>query len=107
MKKYIFVLFIFCSFNLKADDQMIADAIESVKTQLKDPYSANFRDVRANISEVGKPVVCGSVNAKNSYGAYSGYKRFYFTARDKPASIEDQSNPVFSVIYEALCNIHS
>ncbi|MFW1945771.1 hypothetical protein ACG93R_19995 [Acinetobacter guillouiae] len=38
-----------------------------VKDQLKDPQTAEFKNVK------GK---CGEVNAKNSYGGYIGYKRF-------------------------------
>lgn len=43
-----------------------------VAGQLKDPDSAKFRD----LERIGK-AVCGEVNAKNSYGGYIGYQRFY------------------------------
>ena len=39
---------------------------------LKDPDSAKFRSVK-----VKWDTVCGEVNAKNSYGGYAGYRRFY------------------------------
>ncbi|MFM9901246.1 MAG: hypothetical protein ACKVOT_09530, partial [Polaromonas sp.] len=46
--------------------------IESVKGEvinnLKDPQSAQFKDVK----KYSEGVVCGSVNAKNSMGGYSG-----------------------------------
>lgn len=48
---------------------------ELMRQRLKDPYSAEFRNVFVSRSS-GSPVVCGQVNAKNSFGGYAGYKRF-------------------------------
>lgn len=47
---------------------------------LKDPSSAMFRDVRAvRVEYLGEDhiFICGQINAKNSYGAYSGYEPFF------------------------------
>lgn len=38
-----------------------------VLANLKDPESAEFRDQKG---------LCGEVNAKNSFGGYTGFKRF-------------------------------
>jgi hypothetical protein len=46
---------------------------DSVRMALKDPGSANFRSVA--VYRNGK-LVCGEVNAKNSFGAYAGYEEF-------------------------------
>lgn len=43
-------------------------AQEAVKETLKDPTSAVFQNMKG---------ACGEVNAKNSYGGYTGFKRFY------------------------------
>lgn len=43
-----------------------------VSNSLKDPDSAKFRSVKVKWGNV-----CGEVNAKNSYGGYVGYRRFY------------------------------
>lgn len=43
-----------------------------VANGLKDPDSAKFRNVKVKWGNV-----CGEVNAKNSYGGYVGYRRFY------------------------------
>lgn len=52
-----------------------ADAKEAVRRLMKDPDSAQFRDV----SRCSKPdAIWGEVNSKNSYGAYSGFERFIF-----------------------------
>lgn len=47
------------------------DALNRLGAQLKDPESAQFKDVV--LSHV---YVCGQVNSKNSMGGYVGYKRF-------------------------------
>ena len=64
-------------YKLTAKDK--AQAIEVVKKDLKDPYSAKFEEVRlAKRVTDKKPekytseFICLSVNAKNSYGAYIG-----------------------------------
>lgn len=47
----------------------------AIAYDLKDPDSAKFRNVRAGLR--GKDyMVCGEINGKNSYGAYSGYRPF-------------------------------
>lgn len=53
---------------------MSEDALRGVVlAALKDPTSATFKDVR----HVGSGrAICGLVNAKNSYGAYIGFKAF-------------------------------
>jgi hypothetical protein len=47
---------------------------ERVKKRLKDPGSAQFRKERVYYAIA--PIVCGEVNSKNSFGAYSGFERF-------------------------------
>lgn len=56
-------------------------ALEQVRNLLKDPDSAQFKDVRLVDYRDGK-VVCGRVNAKNSYGGYVGYKQFVAGVND-------------------------
>lgn len=48
----------------------------AVKDKLKDPYSAVFEDTKLGVAEDGKVLACGWVNAKNSYGAYTGKQVF-------------------------------
>lgn len=56
-------------------EQAIANAQAAVASLLKDPGSAQFRNVRINAYGDGK-VICGEVNAKNSYGGYVGFSPF-------------------------------
>lgn len=46
--------------------------IGPVKEHLKDPYSAKFDDVK----DYGAGVICGNVNSKNEFGAYTGKRAF-------------------------------
>lgn len=48
---------------------------DKVRGRLKDPSSAKFSNSRV-YRAIGAPLVCGDVNAKNSYGGYSGDKGF-------------------------------
>lgn len=53
-----------------------AEAKRFVANRMKDPGSVQFRDVRS----YGGGVVCGESNAKNGYGAYTGFKAFVYVA---------------------------
>lgn len=46
--------------------------IETVKAQLKDPDSAQFKGVK----ETSPGYWCGWVNAKNGFGGYTGFQPF-------------------------------
>jgi len=50
----------------------IAALKRSVSENLKDPDSAKFKDVGYDT----RGDKCGMVNAKNSFGAYTGFQRF-------------------------------
>ena len=44
--------------------------------KLKDPYTASLGGLAASRDGKGIVTVCGNVNAKNSFGAYTGYQSF-------------------------------
>lgn len=48
---------------------------------LKDPDSANFGPTMAGKQPDGTVLVCGNVNAKNSFGGYIGMKPYYATLK--------------------------
>lgn len=48
---------------------------QSIRARLKDPDSAEFRNVRF-YSGSGQPVTCGEVNSKNGFGGYTGFQQF-------------------------------
>lgn len=60
---------------------------DSVKAQLKDADSAQFRDVTATDNGNGTYKVTGQVNARNSFGGMVGYTAFVCSARDSGDSV--------------------
>jgi hypothetical protein len=69
------------------NDKMISDARESIKSMLKDPYSVVFENMHIARGADGSPIVCGEYNAKNSYGAYVGRKKFFYIIPEGKKSI--------------------
>jgi hypothetical protein len=53
-----------------------AEGEAGVKSSLKDPGSAEFSSEFVSKSKEGAYALCGSVNAKNGFGGYTGSKRF-------------------------------
>lgn len=62
----------------KGYSALVAKAKKSISRDLKDPDAAKFRDIGIYKSTTGKGgvSVCGEINAKNSYGAYVGFRKF-------------------------------
>jgi hypothetical protein len=56
---------------------MIPTFEHAVADQMKDPGSAKFRNTKVIIDEDGSDALCGDINAKNSYGGYTGFISFY------------------------------
>lgn len=76
------LLLIVCTGGARAD--AIDDAKAAVTAKLKDPQSAVFSDVRVSTDP---NVICGRVNAKNSFGGYVGAKEFRYFINGKSALI--------------------
>jgi hypothetical protein len=62
-------------FGIMREDSDIKLVKNYMKKDLIDPDSAKFRNVRKIVLD-HKIVICGEMNAKNSFGAYIGYKKF-------------------------------
>lgn len=56
-------------------EKILKKVEEMVTYGLKDPESSRFRNLRF-VKYEGRVVVCGEVNAKNSYGGYVGFENF-------------------------------
>lgn len=52
-------------------ENTVAKGKQAAAALLKDPSSAQFRNV-----QVVEGAVCGEINGKNGYGAYTGFSRF-------------------------------
>lgn len=75
-----------------ADESALIDSAKAaVARSLKDPESARFADLRIGRTANGEPVVCGTVNAKNSYGGYTGAAPFFYTQDGEFRIVEGRS----------------
>ena len=76
-------LLIFLAFAPLAFTQTETEKLESaqadVREELKDPDSAKFKDLRVVSNTEDVESVVGEVNARNSYGGYTGFKPFCVT----------------------------
>lgn len=89
MRKIVIITLsiIFCAFTFNANalekkrDLTNEEKIkveEAVKQTLKDPDSAKFRHSKLILMDgSATSPYCGMVNAKNSYGGYTGYSIFF------------------------------
>jgi hypothetical protein len=93
-----------------SSEPAFARATAAVNAKLKDPQSARYgemiRKVGANVNGKPEEVVCGTVNAKNSFGEYGGNRRFvYFIADGGTYLVEENPQPedVAQIIYGRFC----
>lgn len=70
-----------------------------VAARMRDPASVQFKDV--SVSTTGGRV-CGSVNAKNGYGAYVGFTPFIWLGSGEILTYE--AEPTFDEIMDAISN---
>ena len=77
MNKYFTAILLALTATTSFANQNAINTIKStIKSTLKDPDSAIFKDVKIVTNSKGEKSICGSYNAKNSYGGYVGYKGF-------------------------------
>lgn len=60
------------------DDELKEEAKQAVLAILKDPSSAQFRNIR----QISPGMICGEVNGKTSMGGYAGFQRFSWMVVD-------------------------
>lgn len=89
--------------------ESVESTILQIKDRLKDPSSVQFRNIYINSLKTGATSVCGELNAKNSFGGYTGFNAFYQSNTDKEPIIysESDSNPdkkKFKAMYFLYCN---
>ena len=62
-------------------EQETALAQAAVANRLRDPMSAQFREVTGYALPDGGRIVCGELNARNGFGGYNGFAPFYVRLR--------------------------
>lgn len=107
MKRMVFaaVAALVCGAAFAADySAFVAKAKAQVTKDFKDPEGAKFRGLAVYTQADGKSLgLCGEVNAKNSYGAFTGYVPFY--ADSKRATLrEDGDDTLFSSLMPSYCD---
>ena len=79
--------------------QIRTAARSAVTDGLRDPGSAQFRNIRRYVNSRGTTTFCGEVNSRNAYGGMTGFRRFYSGVTDRgeaSATINDQGGIVGS-----------
>ena len=62
-----------CEYIKGTDEHLKVEGQKAAAALLKDPSSAQFRNVK-----VSDKTVCGEMNGKNSFGAYTGFEPFMY-----------------------------
>ena len=96
--KFGLALILFCGACGEAEDPAIEEAKRIAAYDLRDPESAKFRKVHRCSSD--KSMVWGELNAKNAFGAYTGYKFFVVANGNK----YDAENDVHLEEFMAIMN---
>lgn len=82
---------------------LVKKALDAITRDLKDPFSVRYRDVYLSKPPGGGDVICGELNAKNSYGGYNGFKRFYSDGVRTGLDDREQERHVFDLVWHDLC----
>lgn len=75
---------------------------ESVLAKLKDPKSAEFKEVYFFRGADNTPMTCGQVNSKNSFGGYVGFQRFVSAGSVELTYLQNEVAD-FSNLWNKLC----
>lgn len=108
MKKIIVLttIFILSSITLIAGDPReiawMEKGKEAVRSKLKDPHSAQFKNVYFHRGAKGIPVSCGEVNSKNGFGGYSGFQKFISAGNTELTFIQSEVTD-FSTSWKQFC----
>lgn len=84
------------------NEEMIKnEAMTKIKSVLKDPDSAKFQNLEIVTNSKSQESVCGEVNARNSFGGYTGFSKFSYTGGS--AAILDENSDVIHQYKLAGC----
>lgn len=84
------------------DSREIAETQYALTQTLRDPSSAEF-GTTVVVRKAGSMAVCGSVNAKNGFGGFTGPVRFL--ARNRTSLVETPANArAFASAWNRLCS---
>ncbi len=75
---------------------------QAVRSKLKDPDSADFRNVFFHRGSDDIPVICGEVNSKNSFGGFGGFQKFISAGSAEMTFLEEEVSD-FGNLWNTLC----
>lgn len=90
-------------YAVPATPEQIAFAQEKAAYDLRDPGSAQFRNLYALTRGMGDDSVCGEINAKNAYGAYVGFSMFYVNHKGD-VILTDPNDKIMGNMPKIICN---
>jgi len=77
---------------------------QAVRAKMRDPESVRFRNVVFHRGVGGVPMVCGEVNGRNGFGAYSGFQPFIASGADfGPITPTDMARGEFDKAWRQNC----
>ncbi len=85
-------------------ETLFARAKEATLASLKDPDSAQFKDLE--VSQLLPSKVCGYLNAKNSFGGYTGFHPFIYDDKTGKVDIVSEAKPNLKIqltIFRLTC----
>lgn len=74
----------------------------AVRSRLKDPKSAEFKNIYVFVGKNNVPVICGQVNSKNSFGAYVGFQRFVTAGSSELTFLQSDADD-FDSVWNKFC----
>lgn len=87
-----------------SESLVMGRAFTAVRGLMKDPSSTEFGLSRRLVTADGKNIVCGTVNSKNGFGGYVGFKRFIYIYESGSVMVEQSARESdFSQAWHSLC----
>jgi hypothetical protein len=84
--------------------QWIKRGQETIKKKLRDPESAQFRNMFFCFGKRNNPMTCGEVNSKNGFGGYSGFQPFVSGGFEETTVLSSDMKPEeFAMFWRIVC----
>lgn len=97
------LLVVISNLGMSPEDKIRYSTKDAVRAQLRDGGSAQFGEIRAHKDPQGLMVACGTVNAKNAFGAYVGPRRFIRLGDTGVVILEEMGADTFQGMWETSC----
>lgn len=103
MRGLLFLFTLISATVFASEAETIVSGKRAILNSVKDSDSVIFKDVFYNYTEKVGSVACGRFKAKNSFGAYTGYKRFISSGTTTFIEGQNNTNPPFPKLWIMAC----